>query len=98
TLLNETPTNKSGAETTVQSEPLTNESSAETAVQDEPLSEESCTESTIRTIATRLRGGRRKKKATMKPYFRSKERLKVTDLAKTALSNQNNDTPNSSTS
>ncbi|CAG8474503.1 1629_t:CDS:2 [Scutellospora calospora] len=97
-LLNETLTNKSDTEATIQNEPLTNKSSAKTAAQHEPLGEESCTETTTRTIATRVKGSRRKKTTTIKPYFRSKECPKVTDLAKIALSNQNDRIPDSSTS
>ncbi|CAG8674031.1 9061_t:CDS:2, partial [Cetraspora pellucida] len=98
TLLDQTPTNKSDTETTIQNEPLTNKSDTETTVQDEPPSKESCTETTTRTIATRIKGSRKKKTTATKLYFRSKEHPKITDLAKTALSNQNNNIPDSSTS
>ncbi|CAG8726264.1 10700_t:CDS:1, partial [Ambispora leptoticha] len=48
-------------------------------------------------IATRVKSSRRRKTTTTKPYLRTKERTKVTDLAKDALrQKQNNDTPDSS--
>ncbi|CAG8849274.1 4400_t:CDS:1, partial [Racocetra persica] len=65
--------------------------------QPETLTDESGIKTTTQKIATRVKSSRRRKTMTTKPYLRTKERTKITDLAKDALrQKQNNDTPDSS--
>ncbi|CAG8802782.1 6745_t:CDS:2, partial [Racocetra persica] len=89
TILNKTPTNEPNFETTIQNAPLTSESSAKITAQPETLTDES--------DCTWVKSSRRRKTITTKPYLRTKEHTKVTDLAKDALKQkQNNNTPDSS--
>ncbi|CAG8790594.1 39460_t:CDS:2 [Gigaspora margarita] len=64
----------------------------------EPTANKSNTEKVARTIASRVKNTRRKKApATRAPYLKLKDRPKVTDLAKSALSqDQNIDYPDPS--